>query len=671
MAKILLCYQPESTSYAIRIARQLSEQYGTSHVVGNIEALDPSEDTIGTELHQYEILIVVIGEDWGTSLDDQIPSILPNRIVHRVLSSALKHPDITIIPVLINEATMPPRKALPEQLEGLAGCTPLQISDYTFHHDISRLIQIIDNSPAGRSIILEILSSKFDFTMEDLDFNKQGKISIRQRRRINKISGGETSNGFAIIMCIALFGVCYGPLGVLTLLLVLNQSSVLLTLITTTATILFPLATIWTLGWWTYPSGWSGKCTAATVSLKVNYGWQQLTLSDIDNSFQLIESIGPKRTIRVYYAPPLIRAFGVGKWHIFSLEPVPLDEAVDVSDSMPSNVAVYQLLVQRRKTRFSCLVYRQSSDLTLTHKIVNQMKVAFGAENIMTFSDNQSIDELAEININKESMIVVMIDKEWGNTTNMQRLSNPDDPIGHSIRIALEQNATLIPILLNGVTMPSSFPPEIQTFGLRNAISIDESNLLSGINQLISATAAHPTIQAMVREELELAFSFTPEDLALNKEGRISPYQYRRFKTYLLKLFLSLCATLPITLMGSFILAMLTATFFITVAAGLLLIIYFPPLVFLISSSIFSPPHVKMFTGKTTFKKGILASPDGYGNWLNHLAAGAGWVKLQDEDIILLGVPPDIDIRQLSGKKFTVYCITKGFLKTFLSIEPA
>jgi hypothetical protein len=90
------------------------------------------------------VLLAVIGTRWLTLADDKGQNRLqnPKDYVRREIGTALKW-QIKVIPVLVGGARMPHAVDLPADLAGLAQCQALLVSDVDFHHDVSRLIEVL------------------------------------------------------------------------------------------------------------------------------------------------------------------------------------------------------------------------------------------------------------------------------------------------------------------------------------------------------------------------------------------------------------------------------------------------------------------------------------------------------------------------------------------------
>ena len=108
---------------------------------------------ISEAVGQCKVLLAVIGKDWLTMTGDDGRRRIddPNDYVHIEIVTALTR-RIPVIPVLVENTTMPQPADLPDPLRDLAfrNGTPVR-SDPDFHHDIDRLCaQLAAYVPQGR-----------------------------------------------------------------------------------------------------------------------------------------------------------------------------------------------------------------------------------------------------------------------------------------------------------------------------------------------------------------------------------------------------------------------------------------------------------------------------------------------------------------------------------------
>jgi hypothetical protein len=93
-----------------------------------------------------QVLIVVMGPNWATVEDEDgdVRISDPDDFVRLEVETALRRPEVTPIPVLVAEARMPKREALPPELQPLARRNALEMSNARWGYDVDRLNDTLD-----------------------------------------------------------------------------------------------------------------------------------------------------------------------------------------------------------------------------------------------------------------------------------------------------------------------------------------------------------------------------------------------------------------------------------------------------------------------------------------------------------------------------------------------
>jgi hypothetical protein len=144
--KIFISYREEDTFVsASRLQEALAERYGTRHVFWDhqsIEAGTPFDTEIVAEVNASTTLIAVIGKRWL--------EILKHRESEEVdylrleIATALKG-NIRVIPVLVEGATLPNKRDLPDDLKDLVKHDYIQLNHIIWREDVKRLIKVLDS----------------------------------------------------------------------------------------------------------------------------------------------------------------------------------------------------------------------------------------------------------------------------------------------------------------------------------------------------------------------------------------------------------------------------------------------------------------------------------------------------------------------------------------------
>lgn len=132
--------------------------------------------------------------------------------------------------------------------------------------------------------------------------------------------------------------------------------------------------------------------------------------------------------------------------------------------------------------------------------MADALKLRFGAENI--FLDIESIaagarfaDVIRE-SIQSSTVVLIMIGPNWVNMKrgDHRRLDDPQDNLRIEVETALRSGARVIPVLVNGATMPEphELPEEIAELSERNAASLADSHWQYDLDKLIAQIDPRP-----------------------------------------------------------------------------------------------------------------------------------------------------------------------------------
>jgi hypothetical protein len=139
MASIFISYRREDTAgHAGRLCDRLSARFGDDRVFMDVQDIQPGQhfpQSIDRSIAGSDCVIAVIGPRWlellharGTGED----------FVRHEVRSALER-GVTVVPVLIGGARMPPARDLPADLARLSHLNALELRDERFDDDVQRL----------------------------------------------------------------------------------------------------------------------------------------------------------------------------------------------------------------------------------------------------------------------------------------------------------------------------------------------------------------------------------------------------------------------------------------------------------------------------------------------------------------------------------------------------
>ena len=132
----------DSAGWARQLHSDLQARFGADRVFRDV-AIEPGDDFvehIERVMNASKVCIVVIGSRWTTAttgngrrLDD------PDDLVRREIERALERSDVDVIPVLVDGATMPSERELPDGLRPLARRNACELTDSRWDYDVEVL----------------------------------------------------------------------------------------------------------------------------------------------------------------------------------------------------------------------------------------------------------------------------------------------------------------------------------------------------------------------------------------------------------------------------------------------------------------------------------------------------------------------------------------------------
>ena len=134
MAGIFVSYrQADAKAWAMSLRDDLAEAFGADQVFLDKDTLHAGNwrKQIRDALDRCKVVLVVIGPRWITIADEQNrPRIsLAEDVHHQEIALALSQSDLTVIPVLVDEAPMPRAEQLPQDLQKLCEQQARKIGD--------------------------------------------------------------------------------------------------------------------------------------------------------------------------------------------------------------------------------------------------------------------------------------------------------------------------------------------------------------------------------------------------------------------------------------------------------------------------------------------------------------------------------------------------------------
>jgi hypothetical protein len=140
VANIFISYRREdSGGHAGRLCDRLTARFGNARVFMDLQDIAPGQNfaqSIDEMIARCDCVIAVIGPRWVESIQRRAPGA--EDFVQREIAAALNR-GITVIPVLVGGARMPPAEHFPPALEALRYRNAFEVRDERFDDDVTRL----------------------------------------------------------------------------------------------------------------------------------------------------------------------------------------------------------------------------------------------------------------------------------------------------------------------------------------------------------------------------------------------------------------------------------------------------------------------------------------------------------------------------------------------------
>jgi hypothetical protein len=141
MAGVFISYrQADSKAWAAFLRDELIDVFDHEQIFLDNDVLHAGSwrDQIGAAVAQCNVTLVVIGKSWLTIADEQNVRRLdkPDDVHRHEIAAALARADMRVIPVLVDNATMPDPEWLPEDIRSLSECQARRFSDNAAYREV-------------------------------------------------------------------------------------------------------------------------------------------------------------------------------------------------------------------------------------------------------------------------------------------------------------------------------------------------------------------------------------------------------------------------------------------------------------------------------------------------------------------------------------------------------
>ena len=138
--------------------------------------------------------------------------------------------------------------------------------------------------------------------------------------------------------------------------------------------------------------------------------------------------------------------------------------------------------------------YRREEASASAGRLHDRLREHFGRQNV--FMDVDSIDpgidfiEVIERTVGSCDVLIAFIGRQWLTIIEAdghRRIDNPEDFVRHEIATALKRNIRVIPVLIQGTSMPRAveLPDDLQPLTRRHALDLSDQHFHRDVNSLI------------------------------------------------------------------------------------------------------------------------------------------------------------------------------------------
>jgi hypothetical protein len=147
--RVFISYRREETAgHAGRLYDAMVTSFGEGNVFMDID-MAPGIDfveRITEAVSACRVLLVIMGPRWATLSDGKESARIaePEDFVRLEVETALRNPEVTVIPVLVAGARMPDPTELPEGIRPLGRHNAIELSDQRWRYDVGRLVSALE-----------------------------------------------------------------------------------------------------------------------------------------------------------------------------------------------------------------------------------------------------------------------------------------------------------------------------------------------------------------------------------------------------------------------------------------------------------------------------------------------------------------------------------------------
>lgn len=107
--------------------------------------------------------------------------------------------------------------------------------------------------------------------------------------------------------------------------------------------------------------------------------------------------------------------------------------------------------------------YRPSDSLMTAQHVYERLKATFGPDNVFkTIKEiplGRDLQAVIMKSVRQSDIVLIIMGQSWlsiGDSKGQRRIDYPDDPARIELETAISQNMMIVPVLINGATMPTA-----------------------------------------------------------------------------------------------------------------------------------------------------------------------------------------------------------------------
>ena len=220
--KVFISYRREDCEVSAGwLYEKLEDHFGSQNIFFDVDTIPLGHNFVkylDEQVSQCDVLLAMIGKGWLEAKDKNGAYRLQdeNDFVRIEITSALKRDSITVIPVLVGGAKIPPEGALPPDIEELSLLNAARVrTGRDFRRDVDNLIKALDSMGRVTKAVAEKakLQAAFDEFADKAKAKAVAKAKAQSaivqkaiRKELNKPTGELTKANLEKVTSLALKG---------------------------------------------------------------------------------------------------------------------------------------------------------------------------------------------------------------------------------------------------------------------------------------------------------------------------------------------------------------------------------------------------------------------------------------------------------------------------------